>query len=132
LKLGLDYIIENDKWVFTRHFLLKRGYCCKNNCRNCPYDDDKNQNNTNSIIMATDLYLNTNAKAKPALVQSDDLVFDGEKIIIPGYWSEALADFLAHTDKNKLDEADRPDLETIREFLSKVVDYQQEKSTSGN
>jgi len=23
--------------VLTRHFLLKRGKCCKGGCRNCPY-----------------------------------------------------------------------------------------------
>lgn len=23
--------------VFTEAYLLKRGYCCKNNCPNCPY-----------------------------------------------------------------------------------------------
>lgn len=23
--------------VFTEHYLTKRGYCCKNFCRHCPY-----------------------------------------------------------------------------------------------
>jgi hypothetical protein len=23
--------------VFTEKYHLKRGYCCKNNCRHCPY-----------------------------------------------------------------------------------------------
>jgi hypothetical protein len=23
--------------VFTEHYLLKRGYCCKSGCRHCPY-----------------------------------------------------------------------------------------------
>jgi len=32
-----DYIIENGKWIFTAHYHLERGYCCKNGCRNCPY-----------------------------------------------------------------------------------------------
>lgn len=26
--------------VFTAHYLLKRGYCCKNGCRHCPYGFD--------------------------------------------------------------------------------------------
>lgn len=34
---GVDYTIENNKMVFTRDFLLKRGYCCNSRCRNCPY-----------------------------------------------------------------------------------------------
>ena len=24
----------------SREFLLSRGFCCKNNCRNCPYEKD--------------------------------------------------------------------------------------------
>jgi len=34
---GLDYYIENGLYVFTEHYLLARGYCCKNGCRHCPY-----------------------------------------------------------------------------------------------
>lgn len=35
---GRDYYIEPDgRWVFTAEFLLKRGYCCGNGCRHCPY-----------------------------------------------------------------------------------------------
>jgi len=34
---GLDYYIENANWVFTSQYHLKRGFCCKNNCKHCPY-----------------------------------------------------------------------------------------------
>lgn len=34
---GIDYFIENGRWVFTKWYHLKRGYCCKNGCINCPY-----------------------------------------------------------------------------------------------
>jgi primosomal protein N' len=34
---GLDYYLEKGNWVFTEHFLLKRGYCCGSGCRHCPY-----------------------------------------------------------------------------------------------
>ena len=27
--------------VFTEKYLLKRGYCCKNSCKHCPYGYDK-------------------------------------------------------------------------------------------
>ncbi len=37
LKPGLDYYWENGKMVLTAHFLRKRGYCCGNKCRHCPY-----------------------------------------------------------------------------------------------
>jgi len=31
------YLDELGRNVFTRHYHLKRGYCCENNCRHCPY-----------------------------------------------------------------------------------------------
>ncbi|MDX1911514.1 MAG: DUF5522 domain-containing protein [Saprospiraceae bacterium] len=41
LKEGLDYYIENGFWVFTAHYLQKRGYCCGSGCRHCPYRKNK-------------------------------------------------------------------------------------------
>lgn len=33
-----DWIIDaNGFYVATRSFLIRRGYCCANQCRNCPY-----------------------------------------------------------------------------------------------
>lgn len=32
-----DYYLENGLLVFTAAYHLRRGYCCKNNCRHCPY-----------------------------------------------------------------------------------------------
>ena len=37
LQQGLDYYIERGSWVFTAHFLQKRGFCCGSGCRHCPY-----------------------------------------------------------------------------------------------
>lgn len=34
---GVDYYFENGLMVLTARFLLKRGYCCENGCRHCPY-----------------------------------------------------------------------------------------------
>ena len=34
---NIDYYLENNLLVFTKHYLLKRGYCCKSECRHCPY-----------------------------------------------------------------------------------------------
>jgi hypothetical protein len=34
---GVDYYFENGLMVLTAHFLLKRGCCCENGCRHCPY-----------------------------------------------------------------------------------------------
>lgn len=30
-------ITPDGLYIATRHFLLRRGYCCANRCRNCPY-----------------------------------------------------------------------------------------------
>lgn len=42
LKEDEDYYINKDgNLVFTREYHLKRGYCCKNKCLNCPWDFGK-------------------------------------------------------------------------------------------
>jgi hypothetical protein len=38
------YYTEQGYKVFTEKYLLKRGYCCQNGCRHCPYGfNDKKQ-----------------------------------------------------------------------------------------
>ena len=34
---NIDYTIENGNYVFSAWYHLKRGSCCDNGCRNCPY-----------------------------------------------------------------------------------------------
>jgi hypothetical protein len=41
LILGVDYYVENGRWVFTAHYLRKRGHCCESGCRHCPYGFDE-------------------------------------------------------------------------------------------
>ncbi|MCB0414744.1 MAG: Fe3+-siderophores ABC transporter protein [Bdellovibrionales bacterium] len=38
-----DFYIENGNTVFTKDFLSRRGYCCKNGCRHCPYEFTNNK-----------------------------------------------------------------------------------------
>ena len=38
---GLDYYLENGRYVFTEHFLKSRGFCCRSGCRHCPYGFEK-------------------------------------------------------------------------------------------
>ncbi len=38
---GIDYYFEDGLMVLTEHFLKKRGYCCGNGCRHCPYRKDE-------------------------------------------------------------------------------------------
>lgn len=33
-----DYYFENGLLVFTEKYHLKRGFCCGNKCRHCPYN----------------------------------------------------------------------------------------------
>ncbi len=35
------YLSEEGFIVFTEAYHLKRGYCCQNNCRHCPYKKKK-------------------------------------------------------------------------------------------
>lgn len=41
---GVDYYFENGLMVLTAHFLKKRGYCCGNGCRHCPYQEEETPN----------------------------------------------------------------------------------------
>jgi hypothetical protein len=34
---GLDFYIENGKYIWTEHFLRERGFCCECGCRHCPW-----------------------------------------------------------------------------------------------
>lgn len=38
---GVDFYIDPETgWdVWTREYLLNRGYCCHGDCRHCPYGD---------------------------------------------------------------------------------------------
>jgi len=49
---NVDYYFENGLMILTEHFLLGRGFCCQNGCRNCPYQTEKyvthNKNVSNS------------------------------------------------------------------------------------
>jgi len=36
---GIDYFYEGTKMVFSREFLLARGYCCNSKCKYCPYKE---------------------------------------------------------------------------------------------
>jgi hypothetical protein len=34
---GVDYYVEDGRWVFTEKYLRDRGHCCESGCRHCPY-----------------------------------------------------------------------------------------------
>jgi len=44
------YLSPEGYIIFTEKYLLKRGYCCKNGCKHCPYGfDKKNTSNKNAL-----------------------------------------------------------------------------------
>jgi Family of unknown function (DUF5522) len=36
-----DFYLEGNLTVFTAQYHRRRGYCCGNDCRHCPYDADE-------------------------------------------------------------------------------------------
>ena len=46
LQEGKDYYMENGYRVMTEEYLTKRGYCCANGCRHCPYWPKAQKGNT--------------------------------------------------------------------------------------
>jgi hypothetical protein len=41
--LPSDYYMEGDRLIFTEEFHIRRGSCCGNYCRHCPYDPKHNR-----------------------------------------------------------------------------------------
>jgi len=42
----IDYYMIEDRVVFTALFHIKRGSCCRNGCKHCPYHPKYVKNNT--------------------------------------------------------------------------------------
>lgn len=40
---GEDFYWEGAVMVFTARYLARRGYCCENGCRHCPYNFKKEE-----------------------------------------------------------------------------------------
>jgi hypothetical protein len=34
-----DYYLDHGLMVLTAHYHLRRGYCCEQGCRHCPYEE---------------------------------------------------------------------------------------------
>ena len=45
-----SFYIEDGKYVFTKEFRLKRGYCCGSGCRHCPFYPAHKKGNTTIFI----------------------------------------------------------------------------------
>lgn len=52
LKEDIDFYYENGLMVLTEAYHRKRGYCCGNGCRHCPYDYEKVSEPRRSELLA--------------------------------------------------------------------------------
>lgn len=43
------YYMEGDRIIFTEEFHKRRGQCCGNGCRHCPYEPKHKKGNINLI-----------------------------------------------------------------------------------
>jgi len=34
---GKHFYQKNGLWIFSKYYLIQRGYCCGNGCKHCPY-----------------------------------------------------------------------------------------------
>ena len=39
----VDYYLEDGFVIFTEKYLKDREFCCKNNCRHCPYGENNDK-----------------------------------------------------------------------------------------
>lgn len=46
---GDDFYCEGAAMVFTARYLARRGYCCENGCRHCPYDFRKKEEREDEV-----------------------------------------------------------------------------------
>lgn len=46
---GEDYYLDHGLMVLTARYHLRRGYCCEQGCRHCPFGDLPKRNNDAEI-----------------------------------------------------------------------------------
>src|SRR5260370_33146181 len=60
-----DWIIDaNGFYIASRAFLMRRGYCCANQCRNCPYINWRNTPTWEPLPAAAVLVAGVSPKAR--------------------------------------------------------------------
>jgi hypothetical protein len=64
----------------------------------------------------------------PAIIQHDDLKFDGKTIAIPGYYVNTILDYIKDFDVDGVPQVDIDDYVTFRDFLYDI----QEHKNQGN
>lgn len=62
-------------------------------------------------------------KGFKTVVEVDDLVFDGNHLVVPSYWTSSILDYIDKFDTTLISEADTNDFENFRNFLKAVEDF---------
>jgi hypothetical protein len=65
------------------------------------------------------------ASALPIIVV-DDLKYDGKNLVIPSYWTDTIEYFLRQINVESIEVDERPDFNTLKEFIIRVQDKKQE------
>lgn len=121
-----EYYLENGKVIFTDSFHLKRGSCCGNNCRHCPYEKPPVKGNTKLENMPKN---HIQVDLKKALYLDDQRT---PTTTIPGYhpWDVVrnYAEFTDYIQHNGI-----PDLISFDHDLADehIEDYYKQKLSQG-
>ena len=80
-----DWIIDsNGFYIATRSFLIRRGYCCANQCRNCPYINWRNSPTWEPLpaeaVQATEVSLKAVEGARKALTYHEQQLQNGSQV----------------------------------------------------
>lgn len=66
--------------------------------------------------MTRDLYM----KGVKKVIQVDDLIFDGNNLIIPSYWTDCVLDYISNFNQSSVTQADSEDFISFKKFLTEV------------
>ena len=51
---GVDYYVEDGRWVFTAEYHRRRAYCCRSGCRHCPYARPEPDTSDRPVVVPAD------------------------------------------------------------------------------
>ncbi len=80
-----DWIIDsNGFYIATSSFLIRRGYCCANQCRNCPYINWRNSPTWEPLpaeaVQAIEVSLKAVEGARKALIYHEQQLQNGSQV----------------------------------------------------
>lgn len=60
-----EFYLENGRFILTERFHLRRGHCCGNGCRHCPFDHEAVPEAVRRLKPAPVPYFATNPAEEP-------------------------------------------------------------------